>query len=729
MGMLEVFERMTATLRLGTAALALIAAGMPAAAQSLPQFRFALEPAAPSAGVTQPTYNFYGVTGLIDMPSGEMQRDGELAASITGFGPFLRTTLTYQILPWMQGSFRYTGTRGLTIGRFGPADTYYDRSFDLRVRLMREGRWQPSVVVGLQDFIGTGTFAAEYLVATKHLTPRIKVTGGVGWGRLGTVDPIFSFGTRPAPATPTGGTVNFNWFRGPAALFGGIEWQPTDRLGLKVEYSSDDYSFEETNGAPFGRRSQLNFGAEYAVTTGIRAGLYYLYGSRIGFNVSVALNTRERAGGDTLVSQPAAPVALRPSRSASPSAWSESWAADPGAAANLRGPLVEAMRGEGLVLEALAVSAGRAELRLRNLRYEAAPQAIGRAARAMARVLPASVEVFDIVLVERGIPTSRVTLRRSDLEALEFSPDAGAALRARAEIADAAPLPEGAVRGEGLYPRLSWSISPYLNTALFDPDNPYLADLSLRLRGQVDLAPGLVLSGSVTKRIIGNLDQSTRASDSVLPRVRSETNIYNRADPVLERLTLAYYTRPGPNLYARLTAGYLERQFGGVSAELLWKPVNSRLALGAEVNYAVQRDFTGLGFRNYSVVTGHVSAYYALPQNFHAQLDVGRYLAGDWGATLSIDREFANGWRVGAFATLTDVPFATFGEGSFDKGIRLVVPLSAVAGRPSRITATAVLRPTLRDGGARLDVGGRLYETVRGNHAPALDASWGRVWR
>ena len=118
---------MSATLRLGAAALALIAAGTPAAAQSLPQFRFPLEPAAPSAGVTRPTYNFYGVTGLIDMPTGEMQPDGELSVSVSGFGPVLRTTLTYQILPWIQGSFRYTGTRGLVIGRFGPGDTYFDR--------------------------------------------------------------------------------------------------------------------------------------------------------------------------------------------------------------------------------------------------------------------------------------------------------------------------------------------------------------------------------------------------------------------------------------------------------------------------------------------------------------------------------------------------------------------------------------------------------------------------
>ena len=111
------------------------------------------------------------------------------------------------------------------------------------------------------------------------------------------------------------------------------------------------------------------------------------------------------------------------------------------------------------------------------------------------------------------------------------------------------------------------------------------------------------------------------------------------------------------------------------------------------------------------------------------QLDVGRYLAGDFGATFALSREFDNGWRIGAFATLTDVSSEDFGEGSFDKGILLTIPIDWVTGQSSRTKLTQVLRPIWRDGGARLYVPGRLYETVRGLHATELDASWGRFWR
>ena len=158
--------------------------------------------------------------------------------------------------------------------------------------------------------------------------------------------------------------------------------------------------------------------------------------------------------------------------------------------------------------------------------------------------------------------------------------------------------------------------------------------------------------------------------------------------------------------------------------------MDSRFALGVEANYVQQRDFDQkLGLRSYRVATGHVSAYYDFGNGFHGQADVGRYLAGDWGGTVSLDREFANGWRIGAYATFTDVSFSEFGEGSFDKGIRFSIPLDHFLGRPTGRTQDVVLQPLSRDGGARLKVDGRIYDQIRDYHEPELKKSWGRFWR
>ncbi len=212
--------------------------------------------------------------------------------------------------------------------------------------------------------------------------------------------------------------------------------------------------------------------------------------------------------------------------------------------------------------------------------------------------------------------------------------------------------------------------------------------------------------------------------------MRSEAFLYDREALTVPELTAAWYFRPGPDLYGRVTVGYLESMFGGVSAEVLWKPQDSRLALGAEINRVRQRDFDQrFGFRDYEVTTGNVSAYYDLGRGYMAQLDVGRYLAGDVGATVTLAREFANGWRIAAFATKTDVSAAEFGEGSFDKGIQITVPLDWIGGKPTRAKRSILLRPVQRDGGARLDVSGRLYETVRGAQAREIDATWARFWK
>ncbi len=144
----------------------------------------------------------------------------------------------------------------------------------------------------------------------------------------------------------------------------------------------------------------------------------------------------------------------------------------------------------------------------------------------------------------------------------------------------------------------------------------------------------------------------------------------------------------------------------------------------------MQREFEqGFGLADYDVFTGHLSTYFGLGENYDVQLDVGRYLAQDWGGTLTIGREFSNGWEVAAFATITDVSFDDFGEGSFDKGIRITIPIGWISGRQTRDAYTTTIRPILRDGGARLNVRNRLYDVVAPLHKNAIEEDWGLFWR
>lgn len=668
-----------------------------------------------------PSYSVYGTPGLIDMPTAQTAPDAELATTIGWYPGDLRTTLTFQALPRLSGTFRYAGLDGDIIGTGDRAlGLTYDRSFDVRLTVLKEGVLTPSVVVGLQDLAGTGLVSAEYVVASKRLTRTVLLTGGLGWGRFGTDNTLGSLGSRDEQTEGEGGIPSTGaWFRGDFAPFAGLSIQTGPRTTLKFEYSSDAYVDAVRNDV-YDRRTPFNAAIEYRLDDGTQLSVFAIHGSEIGVQASFPINPKEPQlpGGRE---EAPLPIPVRPEGAAADTTWAV--APQPGVEAALRA----ALRRDRLFVEGLDLQARSATLRFRNVRFGAPAQAIGRAARAMARTLPASVEVFRIIPVEDGMSLSEVVVRRSDLEAFEFAePEA---IRPLVGIRDAFAAPQP-VR-ENLYPRYTFALEPYLEAGYFDPDVPIRVDLGVRLRGTVRPTPGLKFYGAITDRLVGNLDETLADTSGDLPPVRTNFPEYLREGyPGLERLTAAAFGRPGRDIYSRLTFGILEEQYGGLSGELLWKPVDSRLGLGLEVNRVRQRTVERrFEFIDYEVTTAFLSGYYQFEQGFYGQVDVGQYLARDRGATFTLMRTFANGWQVGAFATLTDATPEEFGEGSFDKGVLLSIPTSWILGTPDRSSINVNLRPILRNGGARLDVQDRLYGAVQEYHQPPIDRSFGRFWR
>ncbi len=666
-------------------------------------------------GQSAPTLNLYGTTGLIDMPSAESQPDAQINGTFSHSKTGNKVSLSFQLTNRLSGTFRFADLDGWAVN--GSSE---DRSFDLQFRVLDEGDYLPAIAIGLRDFTGNGAFGSEYIVATKNILPSLKMTAGVGWGRLSDSTTLRS-GANPQGGVPT----SKQWFQGPVGVFGGLEWKaPLKGLTLKAEYSSDEYTREVAAGATT-KESPFNFGVEYKTKRGISYGLYYLNGSEVALRFSAALNPKRPPAPGAMERAPI-PVVARPVNYST----STAWVTKPGFNKTTRSQFSQLLKDQGLAVEALALSGTSAELRLRNKTYNAGAQAIGRAARVMAFVLPHSVETFVITPVVNGLPAASVTLKRADVEALENKAQGTEMMLQRAVFANAGPLPEGAEYNEELYPKLRWSLSPYVSLSVFDGSGPLRASAGVRASADYYVAPGLSFSGAVTQRVFGNESKEIPPT-SGLPRVRTDRALYRQqGKTALERLTVDYLFKPSPNLFGRVSAGYLETMFGGVSAELLWKPADSRWGIGAEINYVKQRDFDQLlGFQAYSVATGHLSAYWQVNDDMSAQLDVGRYLAGDWGATLSVDRVFANGWKIGAYATLTDASYADYGEGSFTKGFRLSVPLAWGIGTPNRKSYAIDMNTLARDGGARLNVDNRLFGLVSEYHRPGLETGWARFWR
>ncbi|MDX8355053.1 YjbH domain-containing protein [Cognatiyoonia sp. IB215182] len=677
-------------------------------------------------------YSLFGTPGLLEMPTAQSAPEGTLAGSLAYQDGLFRATATFQLTPRLSASARYSIVDLYDSPTTEIDEGAFERSFDLQYRLNNEGTYLPAFAIGIRDAFTPGRFASEYIVASKSIGDNLIVTGGIGWGAMGLRDgfdnPFSDLGDRPVfdDAESEGQLGSDLWFRGDAAAFGGLSYQINDKWGLVAEYSSIDYPVA-TGRPALEADSPYNFGVTYRPRPGTQLSLASLYGSEIALSGTFTLNANDRPAMSGLEKAPA-PVNARSAAQLR----EDTWDRDTAPPAGLRAAMEALLDIEGLTLRGLDVTDSTARIRYSNSRYRSHAQAMGRVARMMTQVMPPSVETFILEPEARGIPLSSVTIRRSDLERLENRPGAAEQLLNSVEIEDAAM--RGPIQNRiAVEERFRWGLGPYLTIDPFSSDGSIAVDAGLSLSASYTITPRTVLSGVITQSVLpADKDDPSPDTDDI-PNVRTDGGAYgDDGVPVLQRLTLASYGRPATDLYSRVTVGYLERMYGGVSTELLWKPVDSRLGLGAELNYAVQRDSDmAFGFDefDYDVVTGHVSAYYDLGNGYHTQLDVGRYLAGDWGATLSIDREYENGVRVGAYVTQTEISYDDFGDGSFNKGVQISIPQDFITGQPNRGSYGTTIRTRVGDGGARLNVGGRLYGFVRDAHQGDLTDTWGRFWR
>ena len=722
---------------------------------------------ATSAQDNGPSYTSFGTPGLLEMPTAESANPDDIAVTLS-YSPTAgyRTTFTYQLTDRLSGSFRYG-----VFDQYGrPTATNpapenfetFDRSFDVQYRLTDESRYIPAIAVGLRDFLGTGRFSSEYVVASKSVGPKLVVTGGLGWGRMGQKNGFSNplgfisddFKDRPVyqdrefsedPTVGLGGQLSAGqWFQGDAALFFGAEYQATPKLSLKAEYSSIAYPEDVYNPA-VNYASPLNVGLSYRYKPGIELGASYMYGTEIGVHSTFILNPTTRATASGLDPAPA-PVRVRTADQRAAATWDRARQPEPA----VRKGLADLLAIEGIELVGLELTDRTARLRYENTRYRSEAQAMGRAARMMTQIIPPSVQTFIMEPVQAGLPLSQVTLPRDQIEAQENVVGGSSAIYTAASFGQAG-VSAGLETLPDPDPRFRWGIAPYLAVTVFDGSGPLNADVGLEGLVEYQISRNFIISGRVQQSLLG--ERAPLAffdNKNDYANVRSDQAYFGRSgDPILSKLTAAYYTRITPDVYGRVTVGYLEKMYGGISTEVLWAPVASRLALGAELDYVVMRDQdVGFGFAEYKTVTdpvtrkktrvvtgdfdtvsAHISAYYDVGNGFQAQLDVGRYLAGDYGATFALDREYENGWKVGAYFSLTDMPFEQFGEGSFDKGIRITIPYEYFIGTPTQKTTSTVLQSLARDGGARVQVDGRLYETIRSGQLNDLNDTWGRFWR
>ena len=668
----------------------------------------------------------FGVVGLIDMPTARMREDGAFSATLSRQDSLDVYNLSYQALPWLEATFRYSifdPRRSFNESSFN----LRDRSYEVKIRLLEESDYLPEFSAGLRDILGTGVFGAEYLVASKSWQ-NFDATIGLGWGRLAGNDVVenpltslsSSFETRNADVGLGGEFSINNYFSGPnLGVFGGLEYViPAIKSKVQIEYNSDNYEREVARGI-LDRDSRFSYGIVWEPMKDLELGLSWQHGSEIGLRLSASTFTKKGLPARTY-HKPWKDVLSK-------NKWAEREASKPqsekviredlsGTVENLRWyeQVNNRVRNKGLLLNVARVDNGHLSLEYYNKNYQYQIEAVEQLLAILNEELPKSITSATLINVENNMRAFAVQVAL--LEPKQFSERN----YSHQQLTVVTPIPIASPQEATKFklPNVQIAGNFGVRYSLFDPIAPLKTQLNFSLGAKLQLPDGWTVRSEYIFDIVNDFDRSNRPSNSVLPRVRSDVNRYlEEGESGLNILYLEKYGQLAPNFYYRGYAGVLEEMFSGIGAEFLYRPNQSRWAFGGNINAVKQRAFDkGFGTRDYEVVTGHFSVYWATPyDHYDVAVHMGRYLAKDWGATFELTRTFSNGWQVGLFATLTDVPFDEFGEGSFDKGFTFKVPLNLFSSGGRTSTGTTI-RPIQRDGGARLDGTTIIWNKLRSTH-------------
>ncbi|MFJ2712980.1 YjbH domain-containing protein [Pseudomonas sp. NPDC087346] len=668
------------------------------------------------------TQGDFGGTGLLQTPTARMAPAGELSINANRTEPYSRYSVSLQPLDWLEGSFRYTAITNRPYGSeaLSGSQSYKDKAVDAKVRLWEETHWAPDVALGFRDIGGTGLFSSEFFVANKRYD-NFDFSAGLAWGYIGNRGDIDNplgylddrFKTRPA-VKGTGDVNAGSYFRGKPSFFGGVSYQtPWDRLSLKLEYEGNDYKHEPKDNV-IKQDSPINFGAMFKVTDSLDVSAAWERGNTAMFGLTFHTNFASRKAPAKTFDPPAEPLpAKAPTTAPDQVNWAE--------------VSQRLQQNAGYKVERISQRDSELIVYGEQGRYFHSAKAVGRASRILDNSVNDDIDWFTVVNKRYDLPLEETSVPRQTFREVINNEEPLESLHRTTEINPAMPHNEKVLYTEAPQ-HFSYGVGLGFKQNVGGPDG-LLYQFSADVDAEYRFNRSTWWSGLLSTNLANNFDKFTYDAPSGLPRVRTDLRQYlTTSEVTMPLFQLSHTEQLDKDLFGMVYGGYLESMFAGVGGEVLFRPTGERWSVGADLNYVRQREFDqGFGLRDYSVVTGHITGYTDLPYETLAAVSVGRYLAGDWGGTLDISREFSNGVRFGAWATITTAGSTEYGEGSFDKGIYLSIPFDELMSMSTMRRANLVWAPLTRDGGARLNRGYQLHSMTDSRDSDMFYRNFGKI--
>ncbi|SEV93288.1 YjbH domain-containing protein [Luteibacter sp. 329MFSha] len=685
------------------------------------------------------TQSDFGGVGLLQTPTARMAQEGEFSFVLSRTTPYTNYNVSMQPLPWLEGSFRYTNVSNRLYGprSLSGSQTYKDKSIDAKVRLWQESRWIPAVAVGARDVGGTGLFSSEYVVASKRAGP-FDFSLGLAWGYIGARGDIRNplgylddrFDVRPSGGTGTGKFSTNKFLRGRPGFFGGIEYRsPWEWLRLKAELDGNDYRHQpQNNNQP--QRWPVNLGAVFRINRNVDLTLGYERGEIATAAINLHSNLARHVDPPKVYDPKPEAVAF----TSTPVDAAQIGAAEPARRAPKDvdwGEMARALSSNaGIDVSRIGRRGQELVIHGEQRRFFYSAEGVGRATRIVDNRVDDSIGWLTVSSERDGLATLETSVHRPRfIELLDHRLDLQD-FRRSVEQNPITPREE-----ETLYlsplKRFNGGVALGYQQNVGGPDAFVLYQVYAAASGTFNFSRNLWLDGVLAVNLANNYDKFRYDAPSALPRVRTNLRQYlTSSDVTLPNFQLTGTRKLGSDLYGLAYAGMLESMYAGAGGEVLYRPFGERWAIGADLNWVKQRGFRqDFALRRYHTITGQATGYLDTGfQHVTLAVSVGRYLAGDWGTTIDVSRQFSNGTRMGAYATITNKSGSRgYGEGSFDKGIYVSVPFDLLLPHSSRSRATLLWQPLIRDGGARLNKRYTLYTLTNDLDTNLFDKNLGKI--
>lgn len=659
------------------------------------------------------TYNHLLQGGYFAMPSARMGCEGEIGIGLSYVPPYHNYNLRLQIFDRLEitGNYRvFRGVKDPVLSPMGFGD-FSDKgaNFKFALFLPEDSQYMlPGIAFGLEDFIGTRGFHAQYVVFTQvFLDYNLEASLGYGSQRI-------------------------------KGFFGGINLMPFRKscwtflqpLSLTAEYDATAYRSSSREPHPKGRvkKSPINFGAKYRLWDRFDFSISYIRGDALAFSASTYYNFGYTQGflakfNDSLPYKSpinVEPLGIRRSEEA------------------LAAELVFAFQQQGLDVWDIYLSYNECQqkvLRIKTLNntYRTERELRYRLNSLLAALIPSDIDEVIVVIDAEGFPIQEYHYNMYFVRMFAAREIGTHELRILTPLTEVTyPDPYNSWHLFGCKRKcINFELSPKTHTLFGSSSGKFKYTLGLHaaINGYIwnDVYYS-ILVGITFFSNIGKIRDFDILNPSQLINVRTDVfRYYTQKGLTLDEAYLQKNWNLGRGWYSRVALGYFEEEYGGAATEVLYYPLNSPWAAGIEAAVVKKRTYSGIGFTDkirklrgfvptYKKFLGSqyfLNLYYDWKlANLEFKIKAGKFLANDWGVRNEISRYFPSGLRLTIWYTITNGHDKINGKTYYDKGVGFSMPFDIFYTCSERTRWSYGMSAWLRDVGVTALTGLQLYQLI-----------------